>query len=190
MNDVYKINQRFTSNDVHRILADKGEYEDCIFSACDFESADLTSIRFINCLFEDCNFSSAHISGSMFDHVRFLNCKMLGLSFHECNPFAMQMDFKDSILDHSSFYQMKVSGFRFQNVSLREVDFVEADLSDLVFENCDLSDAVFENCKLIKTDFRTAYNYIIDLEKNNSKKALFSREGLGGLLSRYDIVIE
>ncbi|MGB5462457.1 MAG: pentapeptide repeat-containing protein, partial [Aureibaculum sp.] len=34
------------------------------------------------------------------------------------------------------------------------------------------------------------YNYSIDPEKNPIKKAKFSQDGIGGLLDKYDIVIE
>jgi fluoroquinolone resistance protein len=43
---------------------------------------------------------------------------------------------------------------------------------------------------LEKADFRTAYNYSIDPEKNRIKKAKFSIFGVTGLLDKYDIEIE
>jgi hypothetical protein len=49
---------------------------------------------------------------------------------------------------------------------------------------------MFEETNLEKTDLRTAYNYTIDPDKNKLKKAAFSLNGLPGLLSKYDIVIE
>ena len=41
-----------------------------------------------------------------------------------------------------------------------------------------------------KTDFTTSYNYSIDPEKNKLKKAIFSKEGLKGLLAKYEIVVK
>ena len=79
---------------------------------------------------------------------------------------------------------------RFKNSSLHEVDFTDADLSDAVFDNCDLSRAVFENTNLEKADFRSAYNYSIDPERNRVKKAKFSLQGAVGLLDKYDIHID
>jgi hypothetical protein len=43
---------------------------------------------------------------------------------------------------------------------------------------------------LEKADFRTAFNYSINPETNRIKKAKFSKEGLNGLLDKYDIEIE
>ncbi|MCC8144887.1 MAG: pentapeptide repeat-containing protein [Bacteroidales bacterium] len=73
---------------------------------------------------------------------------------------------------------------------MSEVDFNDCDLSKSKFINCDLSGAAFERTQLIQTDFRTAYNYTIDPEKNNIKKAVFSLSGVRGLLRKYDIKIE
>jgi len=42
---------------------------------------------------------------------------------------------------------------------------------------------------LKKRDFRSAYNYALDPEINRIKKAKFSREGLPGLLHKYNIDI-
>jgi len=70
------------------------------------------------------------------------------------------------------------------------VDFSQADLTEAVFEQCDLLGAVFDFTTLVKTDFRTSFNYSIHPENNKIKKARFSREGIAGLLDRYDIIIE
>jgi hypothetical protein len=43
---------------------------------------------------------------------------------------------------------------------------------------------------LEKADFRDAINYRIDPGINKMKKAKFSRDGLPGLLTRFDIIIE
>ncbi|MCB0802799.1 MAG: pentapeptide repeat-containing protein, partial [Flavobacteriales bacterium] len=53
-----------------------------------------------------------------------------------------------------------------------------------------LSGAVFEHCDLQKADFRTAQNFIFDLNRNKVKGAKFSRENLMGLLIHYNIEIE
>jgi hypothetical protein len=41
-----------------------------------------------------------------------------------------------------------------------------------------------------KADFSTSYDYSFDPEKNKIKKAVFSMEGLKGLLEKYDIVVK
>jgi hypothetical protein len=59
-----------------------------------------------------------------------------------------------------------------------------------VFDNCDLTRAAFDNTNLEKADFRTAFNYSLDPEKNRIKKGRFAYPGITGLLNKYDIIIE
>jgi uncharacterized protein YjbI with pentapeptide repeats len=85
---------------------------------------------------------------------------------------------------------MKLKGVKFISCSLQEVDFSEADLSSASFTDCDLMGALFDNCLLEKTDFRTARNFAIRPEKNKLRKTRFSNEGLAGLLSHLDLIID
>jgi uncharacterized protein YjbI with pentapeptide repeats len=115
---------------------------------------------------------------------------MLGLLFNNCNPFGLSFSFKNCLLDHSSFYQTKIKKTTFANSKMLEVDFTECDLTSSVFDNCDLSRATFDRTIIEKTDFRTSFNFSIDPENNRIKKAMFSLSEIGGLLEKYDIVIE
>ena len=69
------------------------------------------------------------------------------------------------------------------------VEFTETDLTETIFNSCNLEGALFENCNLEKVDFRTAFNYSLDPEKNKIAKAKFSKEGALGLLKKYNIQI-
>jgi fluoroquinolone resistance protein len=75
-------------------------------------------------------------------------------------------------------------------VQLREVDFVECDLTNSLFERCDLLSAMFDGTTLEGSDLRTAQNFSIDPELNRVKKAKFSVDGLPGLLNKYNLIIE
>ncbi len=90
----------------------------------------------------------------------------------------------------SSFHKLEIKNTIFISCSLKEVDFEDTDLSGSNFENCDLSGAVFGNTNLEKVDFTTAFNYTVDPVINNVKKARFSIQGLPGLLSKFDIIID
>jgi uncharacterized protein YjbI with pentapeptide repeats len=70
------------------------------------------------------------------------------------------------------------------------VDFGAADLSSANFAGSDLSAALFEQTNLQKADFRSAYNFLIDPDINHMKKARFTKDGLAGLLTKYDLIIE
>jgi len=115
---------------------------------------------------------------------------MLGLKFEHCNPFLFKVDFESCQLNLSSFYKLKLKKAMFRNCTLHEVDFTEADLPEVVFDNCDLRGAVFDFTNLVKADFRTSFNYSVHPETNKIKKARFSKEGIAGLLDKYDIIIE
>jgi uncharacterized protein YjbI with pentapeptide repeats len=122
--------------------------------------------------------------------VKFTECKMLGMHFEHCNEFLFSASFENCVLNLSSFYKLKIKKTVFKNSSLHEVDFTECDLGGAVFDNCDLTGTIFENTNLEKADFRSAFNYSFDPEKNRVKKARFSVEGLAGLLGKYGLDIE
>ena len=166
------------------------EYDSCTFSDCDFSGTNLSGQRFSKCHFVRCNFSLAKLNQTSITEVSFKECKLLGLHFDHCHKLLFSANFVLCTLDHSSFYQLKMKGTTFENCSLREVDFTEAELSGSIFLGCDLSDAKFENTNLEKSDFTSAFQYIIDPEQNSIKGAKFSAVGLAGLLARYNIVIE
>ena len=115
---------------------------------------------------------------------------MLGLQFENCNKFGLSINFDHCILNHSSFYQVKLNKTVFKNSELNEVDFSESDLTGSIFDNCDLTRTTFENTIIEKADFRSSYNYSIDPENNRIKKAKFSITGIAGLLDKYDIEID
>jgi uncharacterized protein YjbI with pentapeptide repeats len=63
-------------------------------------------------------------------------------------------------------------------------------LTEVLFDNCNLRRAVFIDTIANKADFSTSYDYTIDPEKNKLQKAIFSVEGLKGLLEKYALVIK
>jgi uncharacterized protein YjbI with pentapeptide repeats len=167
-----------------------GEYETCTFVNCDLPEANLSGGTFADCVFKECNLSLAKTTKTAFQNVKFEKCKLLGLRFDQCNPFLFGAIFEGCQLNLSSFYKLNLKNTKFKNSELREADFTEADLTSVIFDHCNLEHATFDNTILEKTDFRTAYNYSLDPDKNRIKKTRFSINGLGGLLSKYDIVIE
>jgi len=150
----------------------------------------MKGIQFLECRFVGCNLSLAQIADTQFQDCIFTECKLLGLHFELCNPFGLAFTSGKCTFDQSSFSKRKLKGIQFKDSSLKETDFTEADLSGSVFDNCDLARATFDRTNLEKTDFRTAYNYSIDPQKNRIKKARFSVPGITGLLDVFDIKID
>ena len=190
MEEVFAVNKSFDKINTEEIALPYKEYENCIFTNCNFAGSNLSEIKFVDCSFTDCNFSNAKITNILFRDAKFKNCKMLGLGFDKCSDFGLTFEFDNCILDHSTFYQKKIKQTVFRNSQMKETDFTQCDLTGSLFENCDLTNAHFENTILEKSDLRTSMNYSIDPEINKLKKTKFSLTQLPGLLDKYDIIID
>ncbi|WP_127129624.1 pentapeptide repeat-containing protein [Pseudoflavitalea rhizosphaerae] len=167
----------------------KGEYEACSFRNCDFSETDLSGVLFIDCDFTGCNLSLAKLIKTGFQGVKFKECKMLGLHFEQCSEFGLAFSFHHSMLNHSSFYGLKIKKTFFEHCQLHEIDLTDADLTESKFLACDLLNASFNNTNLEKADLSGATNFTIDPERNRIKKAIFHLYELGGLLVKYDLKI-
>jgi fluoroquinolone resistance protein len=167
----------------------KGVYEQCVFKLCDFSGSNLNDLRFSECLFDSCNLSMAKLINTAFNDVRFKNCKMLGMHFDDCNPLGFTVNFENCNLAQSVFFKVILKKALFMNSRLTEADLTEADFTSVAFENCDFSGATFYRTILEKTDLSSSFNYVIDPEKNNIRKARFSLHGIAGLLTKYNIEI-
>jgi fluoroquinolone resistance protein len=190
MNQIYIEEKTFNHIDFTEKAWPEGNYENCIFTSCNFSNTDLSRIIFCECKFTACNLSMAKLSQTAFRDITFKDCKLLGLHFDHCNQFITGLNFDNCIINISSFYKLKLKKTIFSNSTFAETDFAEADLTGSVFSNCDLGKTIFENSILEKADFRTSYNYSINPEVNRIKKAKFSTAGIAGLLCKYDIEIE
>jgi uncharacterized protein YjbI with pentapeptide repeats len=93
-------------------------------------------------------------------------------------------------LNYSTFVHAKIRKTHFTDCILKEVDFERADLTSCIFKNCDLQGARFIHSILEKTDFRSSFNFTIDPEINNMKKAKFDSTNLAGLLYKYNLDID
>lgn len=166
------------------------EYENCSFKHCDFSNQDLSEYKFIDCIFQNCNLSLVKLSKTAFQDIQFIHCKLLGIRFEECNPFSLSFSFKGCLLNHATFYQLKIPKTKFAHCSLLDVDFTGTDLSGSSFESCNLSGAIFDRTNLEKADLRKADGFSIDPSINRMKNAKFATQGLPGLLYKYKLEIE
>jgi uncharacterized protein YjbI with pentapeptide repeats len=169
---------------------EKGEYDNCRFIQCNFEGAHLATIAFTDCKFEDCNLTNAQLNETSLHDVAFTNCKLVGIHFFKYGGFTFSVSFDHCQLNLASFYGMNLANTKFSDCNLQEVDFTEANLSGLTLHNCDLGRAVFSDTNLEKADLRTAFNFSIDPEYNQLKKAKFSLQNVSGLLQKYGVVLE
>ncbi|OCB74835.1 pentapeptide repeat-containing protein [Flavobacterium crassostreae] len=165
------------------------EFESCQFNSCDFSLCNFIGVTFIDCVFTHCNFEHANINHVAFRGVHFNYCKIIGVNFAMCDALIFEVHFKNSILDFSKFYTLKMKRTPFEQCSMVAVDFMNTDLTEAFFDRCDLYRAEFANATAIKANFRTSYNYTIDPEKTKIKKALFSMDGIKGLLTKHNICV-
>ncbi len=113
----------------------------------------------------------------------------MGINFSVTQDFLFSVRFENCILDYSSFMDKKMPKTDFIKSTLKEVTFSRAILTGSVFDDCDLNSTIFNQTDLTSVNFATAYNFIIEPELNNIRKAVFSSQGLPGLLTTYDIMI-
>lgn len=165
------------------------EFERCVFRQCNFSLCNFIGVIFVDCQFFDCNFNGAKINHTAFRTASFEQCEIRDVNFAMCDKLIFEISFTDCILDFSKFYTLKIKGTLFKNCSLIAVDFMNADLTSAVFDHCDLYRSEFDKAIAVKTDFKTSYNYTIDPEKTKIKNAVFSRNGIKGLLYKHDIIV-
>jgi uncharacterized protein YjbI with pentapeptide repeats len=166
------------------------DYENCTFHNCDFRSCLFQTVTFIDCNFQDCNFQDTKINYVSLRGAFFTNCNFTSVNFAMTDQVLYEFNFKDCLLDYAKFYALKLKKMQFTNCSMIAVDFMGSDLTEVLFDNCNLRRAVFIDTIANKADFYTSYDYTIDPEKNKLKKAIFSVDGLKGLLEKYDLVIK
>ncbi len=166
------------------------EFECCTFTNCTFSDCNFMDVTFIDCVFNDCLFNEAKINHVALRTVTFNRCEIKEVNFSMCNKLIFEVRFNNCILDFSKFYTLKIKGTPFINCSLIAVDFMATDLTEVLFENCDLYRAEFAKAIANKANFKTSYNYTIDPKTTKIKRAVFSLQGLKGLLFKHEIIIQ
>ncbi|RZJ71107.1 pentapeptide repeat-containing protein [Flavobacterium sp.] len=166
------------------------DFENCVFNRCDFTACDFTGVAFIDCIFNDCNFASAKINYVGFRGAHFHRCDFPEVNFAMVDPLLFDISFTDCNLDYTKFYTLKLQRTVFTNCSIVASDFMASDLTEAIFDACDLHKTTFVDTVCLKTDFFSSYNYTIDPERNKLKKAIFSKDGLVGLLGKYGITVK
>jgi uncharacterized protein YjbI with pentapeptide repeats len=190
MHSDYIVDQEFKDQVFDDINTRFKDFENCVFINCDFRTCTFQSVTFIDSNFLDCNFMQTKINYISLRGVFFTKCNFTGVNFAMTDQVIYEFHFKDCLLDYAQFYALKLKKMQFINCSMISVDFMGSDLTEVLFDNCNLRKAVFMDTIANKADFYTSYDYTIDPDKNKIKKAVFSVNGLKGLLDKYDIVVK
>ncbi len=189
MENLININETYEKVNLINAKLNNREFEECVFMNCNFSNADFSYNTFIDCEFINCNLTMLQMNNVSLKSVVFKNCKLLGILFNNCDDFLFQVEFQDCILDYASFANKKMVKTNFHSCSMKEVTFIGTNLTSSIFENCNLENGIFNDTILAGVDFTTAYQYKIDPEINQLKRAKFSTTGILGLLDKYDIVV-
>lgn len=165
------------------------EYENSIFTGCNFSNLVFDKTIFDTCQFRECDFSMAKFRITI-SSSKFIGCKMMGADFSNLNRFSSDISFYQSQLNYSDFTQIKLQNTYFKECKFYEALFDDADISKSVFERCDLERTSFVGTNLEKVDFSTAFNFSINPTTCKLKKAIFSESGLRGLVDHLKIEIK
>ena len=99
--------------------------------------------------------------------------------------------FNDCIFSEGKINHVALRTVTFNRCEIKDVNFAMCNkLTEVLFENCDLYRAEFAKSIANKANFKTSYNYTIDPKTTKLKKAVFSQEGLKGLLYKHDIIVK
>ena len=185
----YVLEEEFNNLNYGREEVNFQEFERCTFNHCDFSQCVFLDVTFIDCTFNRCNFTGAKINHVAFRTVFFNGCNATDVNFAMCDKLIFEIHFDNCILDFAKFYTLKIKGTTFTNCKMVAVDFMKTDLTNVVFDHCDLHKTLFTDSVLHKADFSSAFNYTFDPQKNKIKNAIFSRDGVKGLLAKHDIIV-
>jgi fluoroquinolone resistance protein len=137
---------------------DAAQLHDRLTNGAPIEGASLTDIdwaerRYDDAMFVDCGFSAAQFTATGLAGARFTRCRFAHADLHEAT-------FEDCVfVDRAE----KVEGCNFAFSDLRDVRWLQCDLSLAVFDRCDLFSVELDRCNLLgarftKVDFSHAYS--------------------------------
>ena len=181
----------FTGLDLSRHVLAARTYEECTFTGCNFSEATLSGCKLLDCGFEDCNLSLAKVSHTRFRAVTFAGCKLVGINWTSAAwqrlATAAALEFRDCILNDSSFLGLALQELVVEHCKARDVDWRDANLSGAKLCHTDLTHALFSRTNLSGADLTGAVGYDIDVLNNAVRGARFSRDEAVRLLLGLEI---
>lgn len=167
------------------------EFEACDFIECNFTATRFKKCRFIECTFTRCNLSLVQVSQSQFTDVIFNECKLVGMDWTRAAwpklVFSVALQFKQCILNDSSFFGLNLDEITIEECKAHDVDFREGRFRRAILIGTDFTHSLFAKTDLSGANFTDASDYEIDIFNNNISKAKFSRDEAIRLLNSLDI---
>lgn len=168
----------------------EGEFYNCTFSNLDLSERDLREGTFENCSFKNVRLNNNKLDGVRFLGVVFLDSELISLNFTKINQFVIDINIENSYLKYCNFSDLNLGKMKIQSSSLIESICFQTNFEKGSFKGTDLNGTTFDRCNLEKVDFRGSENYTINLNENKIKGAIFSEDGLAGLLKNFEIKIK
>lgn len=187
----YFEHRTFTEIDASNVALAGVEFFECRFVRCRFTEGELRQVGFDRCHFTDCDLSVLKLRDVSLSEVGFLRCKIIGVDWSGVHVSALPgaLDFRECLLDHSSFSGLVIPGAVFDDCTMRDVDLSNVDLTSADLRRSDLHNATFRNTDLTRARLAGAHGYWIDLAENRLRGARLSLPEAGALLEAAGIVL-
>lgn len=189
MNEMEHAHKTFDRIDYQDTLVAGREFITCKFIGCTLSKTKFEDCYFEDCEFLDCNLYMLGVKAASFRNVVFKSCNMLAIQWHEASS-PIQISFYSCAISYSTFFKQSLKKCTLVDCVAKEVAFIETDLEEANFENTDLEGTIFQKANLKKANFEGAKNYVINLDNNHVKKAVFSMPDAMALLTNYDITLK
>ena len=150
----------FSASELNRFISYGSVIKDSNLAGNEFDGADLTDTRFINCDFSNTIFNKASIH-----RVEFINCKMTGVNFDE--SIMKHIKFQESLLNFSGIHESKFENVLFEDTRCVTADFFNVKFKNIEFENCDLSESRFIDTSLAGVDISTSYFESLSIKRED-----------------------
>lgn len=158
-------------------------YERCRFVRCRFENVRFRKTRFEECQFVDCEFVACRFDDTALREARFEGGRLMGVDWTGARPFGLEMAFDGCRLDHSVFFELKLTGVSFERCRMHEVDFGHCDLRKARFVECDLRGANLRHTDLSRADLSTARGVRVQPEICTLDQTRLSLEAVAPLVA-------
>jgi uncharacterized protein YjbI with pentapeptide repeats len=169
------------------------QYEQCIFTKCNFSEAQFKACNFYDCEFKACDLSLVKVPGCEFSNNLIEDSKAMGINWAEMRVPSIRVycpvEFLRCNINYSSFMALDLHEIQIVECQARDVNFSEANLSKSNLTGSDFANSIFNRTNLCEADLTHAINYYIDVYLNPIKGAKFSIPEAISLLSSLEIEI-
>lgn len=168
MFDSIEINDaEFRDMDLRRLITYNSVIKNSNLSNNEFDGADLTETRFVNCDFSNTIFNNASVH-----NVEFVNCKMIGVSFDESR--IKNVKFYESLLNLSGISESKLENVLFEETRMISSDFFNNKFKNIGFENCELTESRFIDTSLAGVDISSSHFESLSIKREDLEGCIVS----------------